>query len=52
MTLSWMLIVGPGVGVGLTMSLAARAALGLTRHQAPNEVPPDPLERPLLDAWR
>ena len=47
--MSWMLVLGPGLGVGLSVSLAARAALRFGSRSRENEVPPDPLERPLLE---
>ncbi len=47
--MTWMLWLGPGLGVGLSVSLAARAALRFGTVPRDNEVPPDPLERPLLE---
>lgn len=46
--MTWMLWLGPGLGVGLSMSFAARAALRRTSRSVDNEVPPDPLEARLL----
>lgn len=47
--MTWMLVLGPGLGVGFSVSLAARAALRLGGRSVNNEVPPDPLEQALLE---
>ncbi|MEZ4323370.1 MAG: hypothetical protein R3F61_38250 [Myxococcota bacterium] len=47
--MNWVLWLGPGLGVGLSVSMAARAALRFGGRPVTNEVPPDPLEQVLLD---